>query len=136
MQKCPFGKLNPSWDSPEPVSNSAHCPRAWEFYSHWQECVSIFPRLPMKPLRFSRSTKVHIPSAYIIDTYKNPLTGEYLPAAILFSGRKRIETIQWKQKGFSTQNEADMYVRNHFVSQGLSEALNEADIVRMNPSKY
>jgi hypothetical protein len=79
---------------------------------------------------------VHIPSAYIIDTYKNPLTGEYLPAAILFSGRKRIETIQWKQKGFSTQNEADMYVRNHFVSQGLSEALNEADIVRMNPSKY
>jgi hypothetical protein len=61
--------------------------------------------------------------SYIIDTYKQD--GKYYPGAITYSGRKKLEAMQWKDKGFATQQEADAFVRDHFGALGIAEAENE-----------
>jgi hypothetical protein len=64
--------------------------------------------------------------SYIIDTYGSD--GKHVPGAIVFSGRKRIETMQWKEHAFDTREEADAFVRKHFASTDLIEKLNEEEL--------
>ena len=74
------------------------------------------------------------PDAYIIDTCKLPEKGTYIPGAITFCGRKKMEILQWKDHEFSTQEEADAFVRTHFAASGLTEAGNEGDLVKASGS--
>jgi hypothetical protein len=64
--------------------------------------------------------------SYIIDTYGSG--GTFVPGAIIFSGRKRMETLQWKDHSFASQAEADAFVREHFKSTDLVEKLNEEEL--------
>jgi len=66
--------------------------------------------------------------AYIIDTIK--MLGKFVPGAITYAGRKRIQTIQWKENGYDSQEEADEFVRRQFISRGLAEANNEGELRR------
>lgn len=71
--------------------------------------------------------------AYILDTYKSSKDGAYLPGAIPFAGRKKKEPMQWHDKHFATQQEADRFVRAKCDALGLKEAANEDVILRNNP---
>jgi hypothetical protein len=74
--------------------------------------------------------------SYIIDTYKKPDTGTYLASAITFHGKRRMEVIQWGHRQFHTQQEADNFVRQHFVPLGLREVENEGAFYPINPLRY
>ncbi|MDD4319624.1 MAG: hypothetical protein PHW10_04865 [Candidatus Peribacteraceae bacterium] len=63
--------------------------------------------------------------AFILDTCKIVGTGTYRPGAITFAGRRKRETMQWKDCEFRTQGEADAFVRRHFERRGIREAENE-----------
>lgn len=71
--------------------------------------------------------------AYIIDTYKSSEDNAYKPGAILFAGRKKREVIRWHEERFSSQTEADGFVRTRCAALGLREAENEDVILRNNP---
>lgn len=58
---------------------------------------------------------------FIIDTCKNGQTAKYTPGAIVFAGRKQMETKQWKDHCFSSQEEADTFVRNQFANEEMKE---------------
>ncbi len=63
---------------------------------------------------------------YIIDTYRTG--GSFLPGAIFFCGRRKMEAIQWK-KSFASQQEADRFVRGYCLERGLREAANEEELI-------
>jgi hypothetical protein len=73
--------------------------------------------------------------SYLIDTYKLMTTGMFFPGAITFKGRKKIEAIRWDDHEFQTQQEADNFVREHFLKLGIPEAGNEDEIFRHNPKR-
>lgn len=77
--------------------------------------------------------KSQLPECYILDTCKLVREGIYLPGAVLFRGRKKIDAMSWKAKSFRTQAEADAFVRRHFAKVGMKEAQHEEEIARMNP---
>ncbi len=68
--------------------------------------------------------------AYIIDTYRS--ANAFLPGVILFCGRRRMETIQWKEKTFPTAHDANRFVRDYCIARGLREAANEEELARAN----
>lgn len=72
--------------------------------------------------------------AYILDTCKVMSSGKFVAGAITFKGRKRIEIKQWKQM-FSTQQEADQFVIEHFEKEGFTSPTNEIEIYRLNPKQ-
>lgn len=72
---------------------------------------------------------------YLIDTYKRAESGTFVPGAITFKGRKKIEAIRWDDKEFPSQDEADAFVRAHFEELGISEAENEGEIFRQHPKR-
>lgn len=82
----------------------------------------------MKPLT-SKTTAPAFDS-YLLDTCKIVATGEYRPGAITYRGRKKIEVVQWKDKAFPTQHEADMFVQQHFVKKGIEAPTEEAVLFR------
>ena len=71
--------------------------------------------------------------SYLIDTYKLMTTGKFLPAAITFKGRKKIDIMRWEDRPFDTKEEADSFVRDHFKESGIPEAENEGEIFTKNP---
>jgi|GEM_PF-2011630 len=73
-------------------------------------------------------------TSYIIDTYKSVSSGKYLPGAIVFKGKKKMETLQWKDMEFPSQEDADQFVRSHFVARGLSELRNEGELFKYRPT--
>ncbi len=58
---------------------------------------------------------------FILDTCKNGQTAEYVPGAIVYAGRKQMETKQWKDRCFSSQEEADNFVRKQFADADMKE---------------
>ena len=66
--------------------------------------------------------------SYIIDTYHQVDTGKYCPGAIMYSGRRKLETRQWKEQAFDTQREADDFVREHLAALNIHEARNEGEL--------
>ena len=68
--------------------------------------------------------------AFLIDTIKVVDTGKFIPGAIMFCGRKKLEVIQWKEHQCDTQQEADAFVRAHFEALGIKEAGNEGELRR------
>ncbi len=73
--------------------------------------------------------------AYILDTCKLPATGKYVPGAIKFKGRKKIEILQWKDNMFDTQEEADKFVKDHFLQLGFAEPTNEMEIFKHHAAR-
>lgn len=69
-------------------------------------------------------------SSYMIDTYKQASSGRYLAGAITFKGKKKADVIQWKERTFASQNEADAFVRQYFSRSGLTETTSESDLFR------
>ncbi len=66
--------------------------------------------------------------SYILDTYRSG-EGTYHPGAILFSGRRRMETVRWKEHVFQTQQEADEYARDEISrTRHLMEKSNEGEL--------
>ncbi len=61
--------------------------------------------------------------SYLIDTYRVPATGKYVPAAVTFLGKRRVEAIQWKDNEFDTGTQADRFVREHFADLRVPEML-------------
>jgi hypothetical protein len=74
-------------------------------------------------------------NAYVLDTCKISSTGKYVPGAITFRGRKKVEVFQWKGQTFDTQDEADEFVRRHFENLGFGEPTNEMELFRQYPSR-
>ena len=70
--------------------------------------------------------KVKESTSYLLDTVK--MEGKYVPGAIVYCGRKKIETYQWKDQFFATQLEADDFVRSHFATSRLAEVGNEGEL--------
>lgn len=68
--------------------------------------------------------------SYIIDTIKIMDTGMYIPGAVTFKGRKRMDVLQWKDHPFETQLQADAFVRDHFEKHNIAEVRNEEDLKR------
>lgn len=65
---------------------------------------------------------------YILDTFK--MGNRYRPGAITFYGRKKMDAVQWKDKAFPTQSEADDFVRQEFARMypGITELSNEGEL--------
>ncbi len=85
-------------------------------------------------MRFMTTRRDQECDAYILDTCKISATGKYLPGAITFRGRKKIEAMSWKDKQFDSQHEADEFVRAHFRGINLPEAVNEGEIASRHPN--
>jgi len=66
----------------------------------------------------------------MLDTFKNGASGLFQPGAITFQGRKKIDFLRWQDKSFSTQQEADDFVRAQFKDRGLTEVSNEGELRR------
>ncbi len=71
--------------------------------------------------------------AYILDTCKVVATGKFLPGAIVYKGRKKVEVRQWKKKEFDSEKEANEFVIRHFTKEGIAQPKTDADIWRANP---
>ena len=77
--------------------------------------------------------KETVHDTYILDTYKQVESGKYSAGAVTFHGRRKTEAIRWSDKEFNTEEEANMFVRNHFKSIGLDEAANEGELAGAKP---
>ena len=64
--------------------------------------------------------------AYILDTYRGS-GGKYSPGAVTYCGRKRMDMLRWDQQ-FSTQEEADAFVRQELAESHMTEVLNEGEL--------
>ncbi|MDB4978433.1 MAG: hypothetical protein JWM56_619 [Candidatus Peribacteria bacterium] len=71
--------------------------------------------------------------SYLIDTCKVVRTGKFVPGAIKYKGRKKIEVVQWKDKTFDTQEEANAFVKEHFMELGIAQPSHEWEIFKMTP---
>lgn len=69
-----------------------------------------------------------ITDAYIIDTCKLSGNGTYIPGAITYSGRRKMEAIQWKDRAFARKEDANTFVREHFSKLNIPEAGNEGEL--------
>jgi hypothetical protein len=58
---------------------------------------------------------------FIIDTCKNVQMKKYVPGAIVYAGRKQMETKQWKEQMFDSQEEADDFVRTQLAASDMKE---------------
>lgn len=67
---------------------------------------------------------------YLIDTFRNAASGKYCPGAITFQKRRKIEALQWKDREFMSQQEANTFVREQLSSLGLREVRNEDELRR------
>lgn len=73
--------------------------------------------------------------AYIIDTCQITHKGEssavrrFIPGAMVYAGRRLMETKQWKDHQYETQEEADAFVRNQLANE-LREMANVGDLPR------
>ncbi len=74
-------------------------------------------------------TKDMICNAFIIDTYKIG-KGQYIPGAITFYKRRKLNVIHWVRMECATQEEANEYVREQFAKNKLKEAKTELDLKR------
>ncbi|MDD4319574.1 MAG: hypothetical protein PHW10_04610 [Candidatus Peribacteraceae bacterium] len=74
------------------------------------------------------ATKAKVSDSYILDTYRASETGKFVPGAVTYCGRKRLETFQWKQRQFPTQGEADSFARGHFAGMPIKELGNEGEM--------
>lgn len=66
--------------------------------------------------------------SYIIDTCKIANRGTYLPGAIVYTGRRKSEVLQWKDHEFDTPQAANAFVRNQFANRAIREARNEGEL--------
>jgi hypothetical protein len=73
-------------------------------------------------------TKIPVTESFVIDTYKVVDEGKFYTGVLIFKGKKKIDSIQWKEHSFATQEEADEFARAHCLKMGLSEAVNEGDV--------
>jgi hypothetical protein len=73
--------------------------------------------------------------SYVLDTCKISSVGKYIPGAITFKGRKRIEILQWKQHMCNSQQEADAFVIGHFQQLGFQQPTNEIEIYNHFPAR-
>ena len=85
---------------------------------------AILPSFTEGQLRFcffppSRMPQTKVCNAYILDTYKQMETGKHLPGAILYCGRKKLETKQWDM-AFETLEEANEFVRDYCTKLGIA----------------
>ena len=83
--------------------------------------VLAFATDVVKPV-FTRSRRAPTLS-FLIDTFRIPDTGKYVPAAVTFLGKSRVEAIQWKDEQFETGTQADRFVREHFADLRVPEML-------------
>ncbi|HVW67091.1 MAG TPA: hypothetical protein VHA78_05195 [Candidatus Peribacteraceae bacterium] len=60
--------------------------------------------------------------SYVIDTYKSVETGTYIPGAITYCGKKKLEVLHWKDQECESQDEADAFVHRHFHALDIAEA--------------
>lgn len=67
---------------------------------------------------------------FLIDTFRNAASGKFCPGAITFQKRRKIEALQWKEKEFTSQQEADAFVRKQLSNFGLREVRNEDELRR------
>ncbi len=73
--------------------------------------------------------------AYIIDTCRVVGTGKFIPGAIIYKGRKKVDVKQWK-KAFDTQEEANAFVKKYFQKDGIAEPKTDAEIWKSSLSRY
>jgi hypothetical protein len=95
--------------------------------------VAVRVGVPHSMYRTMKQASDIICDSYLIDTYKLMTTGKFLPAAITFKGRKKIDIMRWEEHSFDTKEEADNFVREHFRESGIPEAENEGEIFNKNP---
>jgi hypothetical protein len=69
--------------------------------------------------------------SYVLDTCKLTMTGKFVAGAITFKGRKKIEVIQWKRRRFSSQREADDFVKAHFTRLGFPGPTSEIELYKL-----
>ena len=71
----------------------------------------------MKPIKVKPAKAEY--DKYVLDTCRVMSNGKYLPGAITYRGRKKIQSLSWKGHLFDTQTEADAFVQKHFVQLGI-----------------
>lgn len=74
--------------------------------------------------------------AYILDTCRVVSHNKYLPGAITYRGRKKIESISWKDVLFDTQREADKFVCQHFAQLGIPHPTDLDTIFHVAPPSW
>ena len=85
----------------------------------------------MKPLSSSLAY-----DKYVLDVIRLPATGEFVPGAITYRGRKQIQAMSWKEHTFATQDAADAFVREHFAREGIAEPTDQAVLYRVAPPAW
>jgi hypothetical protein len=70
-------------------------------------------------------------NAYIIDSYRMGET--FHPGVMLYSGRRRKETVQWKTRSFTSLQKANEFVRKYCQGLGLQEVESEDRLAQKNP---
>jgi hypothetical protein len=68
---------------------------------------------------------------YIIDTCKSIQTDHtetYTPGAMMYAGRKLMETKQWKDQNFDSQEAANEFVRKQLANKDVREMDHVGDL--------
>ena len=88
--------------------------------------------LKEKPLKSEKAEY----DKYVLDTCRVMSNGKYLPGAITYRGRKKIQSLSWKGHLFDTQREADTFVCKHFTQLGIQQPTDLATLFRDAPPSW
>lgn len=77
--------------------------------------------------------KIIEPDSYLLDTYRSVSDDNFVAGAILYIGRKKLDTVRFKER-FETQEDADNFARNYCEDRGMREAVNEGEIGKIHPA--